>query len=106
MSQERLVYFVRNEDGLYYAHRAKWYYNACWTDKLSHAKLLTTIGAAKSTCTWMKNTFPQKSVPNLIEYDLDPRKGKVIDVTAHVQASITKKMERLATQPSASPTLG
>ena len=91
MNEERLVYFVQNEQGLYYAHRAKWAYSACWTNRLSKARLLTTIGVAKSTCTWMANVFPDKPIPNLIEYNLHPSKGKVIDVAAHTQASITKK---------------
>lgn len=95
MKEERLVYFIRNAEGLYYMRRAGWSYSACWTDQPSKARLLLSCSPAKSTCTWMANRFPDKIIPHLLEFDLHPDKGKVIDVTAQSQASITKKRLRL-----------
>ena len=94
MTDQRLMYFVQREDGQFYSGQKKWPYNACWVPKLSHAKLLTKIGPAKSACTFMHKHYPNQQPIHIIEFDLSPSNGKVIDITAHVQASITKIRER------------
>lgn len=89
----RAVYFIQNEDGRYIQYRS-YRLETCWTTDINNARIYHKLGAAKGTVTWMVNQHPGISIPTILEFELIPSNAKVIDITAHVQASITKKIAK------------
>ncbi len=73
-----------------------YYYDRCWTDDESKAKLYRTIGQARGRRTEWAKKFPQMGVPDLVLFDAEP---VVIDDAVHFAKAAERqrtKKERAA----------
>lgn len=62
-----------------------------WQDTIEKAKFYPKIGTAKGQVSFWYREYPEYGCPDIIEFDLDPAKAKVLDIRAETDANILKR---------------
>ena len=89
------IYVVRNSEGKYFRAIGYGGYGSNWVDELSRAKFYTKIGQAKSRVTYFFGDDPSFGCPEILEFELEEGKAKVLDMKSETEKKIKKKKESL-----------
>ena len=88
------IYVVRNSEGKYFRAIGYGGYGSNWVDELSRAKFYTKIGQAKSRVTYFFGDDPSFGCPEILEFELDITRAKVLDMREDTEKKIKKKKEK------------
>lgn len=84
------IYLVRNKQGKFFRPVGQSGGRENWTS-VDRAKIYPKVGPAKSIITWWFSNYPKFGCPELLEFDIDPSKATVLDLTSESTDKIAKK---------------
>lgn len=84
------IYLVRNKEGKFFRPVGRGGYGKNWTS-IDRAKIYPKVGPAKSIITFWFGHYPKFGCPELLEFDIDPAKATVLDLTIESTDKIAKK---------------
>lgn len=84
------IYLVRNREGKFFRPVGRSGYGENWTS-IDRAKIYPKVGPAKGIITWWFSNYPKFGCPELLEFDIDPAKATVVDLTSECKGKIAKK---------------
>jgi hypothetical protein len=84
------LYVVRNKQGKFFRAVGMGGYGKNWEDSLDKAKFYAKIGQAKSRVTYFFKSDPSFGCPDILEFELDIQRAKVLDMAELTTKSIQK----------------
>lgn len=84
------IYLVRDREGKFFRPIGRGGYGENWTT-IDRAKIYPKVGPAKGIITWWFGNYPKFGCPELLEFDIDPAKANVVDLTNECNSKISKK---------------
>lgn len=88
------LYVVRNREGKYFHSIGYGGGGDNWVDSLDKAKFYAKIGQAKSRVTYFTKNWPDYGTPDILEFVLNVKQAKVIDMKETTKKSIERIVKR------------
>lgn len=95
------LYVVRSKDGKFFRPKGQSGMGLNWQEKLEKARFYPKIGNAKAQASFWFKEYPEYGCPDVLEFDLDPEKALVMDVTDEVSLNISAKKKKHQDQQDA-----